>query len=142
MQLTEYTPPRGGGSSLMEVSAFMTEQLKDQLREQRAHDNRIWQEMDIKMEALRLETSQKVEAATAQVAQTLQLTALQTRLQNLHACKLLADEELYKVEDMIADSLDEEEEGGGGGHVAKLVALSERMASDAAFARQLRRKIA
>jgi hypothetical protein len=32
--------------------------------------------------------------------------------------------------------------GGGGGEVSKLMMLSERMAGDAAFARQLRRRLA
>ena len=53
-------------------------------------------------------------------------------------------EELYKLEDLIEDSLGEDGDGGedGGQLVAKLVALSERTPGDAAFARQLRRKFA
>jgi len=76
---------------------------------------------------------------TARQRQLASLPALQSRLQSLHASKLLADEELYKLEDTIADSL-EEEDAGSGGQVAKLIVFSERMAGDAALARQLRRK--
>ena len=52
--------------------------------------------------------------------------ALQLRVQALHAVQLLADEELYSLE-------------GGDDRVAKMIALSERMAADGAFSRQLRR---
>jgi hypothetical protein len=55
----------------------------------------------------------------------------------LHAAKLLlADEELYVVEDIIADEDDAD------GRVAALITLSGKMAGDGAFARQLRRKYA
>ena len=64
------------------------------------------------------------------------LIALQSRLETLHGGKLLADEELYAVEDIIA------EEDDADGRVAALVALSGKMAGDGAFARQLRRKYA
>ena len=65
-----------------------------------------------------------------------QLPALQARLEALHTAKLLQDEELYVIEDAIADSEDVEE----GGCVSKLIALSAKMPSDRAFARQLRRR--
>ena len=65
-----------------------------------------------------------------------QLPALQARLEALHTAKLLQDEELYVIEDAIADSEDMEE----GGCVPKLIALSAKMPSDRAFARQLRRR--
>ena len=68
------------------------------------------------------------------------LPSLQSRLESLHAAKLLTDEELYRLEDAIADGVEDEE--GGGERVGKLVALSARLAGDAALARQLRRKLA
>ena len=86
-------------------------------------------------------------AATQERLQAQQLEALQLRLQVLHAGKLLNDDELFQLEDMIADSLEASDcetgdgGGGGGGEVAKLVALSGRMAGDAALARQLRRRL-
>ena len=66
----------------------------------------------------------------------LSILALQSRLETLHAAKLLADEELYAVEDIIA------EEDDADGRVAALITLSGKMAGDGAFARQLRRKYA
>ena len=62
------------------------------------------------------------------------LLALQRRLEAMHSAKLLADEELYAIEDTIADST------ADGGQVAALLSLSATMVADGAFARQLRRK--
>ena len=147
----------------MEVSAFMTEQLKEQLKEQRDHDAKLWQEAKTERQELegklqqqqadaKVETEQLREAALREREQALesklrerqmavklreqQLTALQARLEALHAAKLLADEELYAVEDAIADS----EEAVEGDRVPVLISLSVKMASDRAFARQLQRK--
>ena len=69
-----------------------------------------------------------------------QLAAFQSRLQSMHASKLLTDEELYKLEDAIADGM--EEDGEGGGQAVRMVGQSEQMVGDAALARQLRRKFA
>jgi len=66
-----------------------------------------------------------------------QVSALQARLEALHAAKLLADEEMFSLEDAIADALEAPDDDD---RVARMVALSGRMASDAAFSRQLRRK--
>ena len=66
-----------------------------------------------------------------------QIAALQSRVQALHAAQLLTDEELYRIEDVIADGC---EVGDGGDRVAQMLALSGRMAAEGAFARQLRRK--
>jgi hypothetical protein len=152
--------------SFAELSAFMNErddraeakaekaQLKaerhaqeleakvDKLLEEAAEKQR--QEMAGKVEAVevrvRSEMAAEVRAKVEQERQLAALPALQARLEGLHAAKLLTDNELYKLEDVIADSL--EEEAGGGGQVAKLVVLSARVAGDAALARQLRRKFA
>ena len=77
-----------------------------------------------------------------------QVVALQARLESLHVAKILSDEELYALEDVIADDAEEAlGEGARGGAeeaveggVSRMVALSGRMAGDAAFGRQLRRK--
>ena len=76
------------------------------------------------------------QAATKARMRDLNLLALQSRLETLHAAKLLADEELYAVEDIIA------EEDDADGRVAALITLSGKMVADGAFARQLRRKYA
>jgi hypothetical protein len=72
------------------------------------------------------------------------VVALQARLESLHVAKILSDEELYALEDVIADdaegALDDGALGCTEGVVSRMVALSGRMVGDAAFGRQLRRK--
>eukprot|EP01052_Picozoa_sp_SAG31_P044090 SAG31_NODE_7566_length_1652_cov_1.643915_1_plen_305_part_00 len=67
----------------------------------------------------------------------LQLAVLQARIESLHGQQLIADEDLHAIEDAIADN---EPGGDEDDRVAKLVALSMKMPSDRAFARQLQRK--
>ena len=93
--------------------------------------------------ALEVEKASKIKGQLVAVQTEklrLEMPALQSRLESLHASKLLTDEELFWLEDVIADSL--EEAGGDGEQVAKLALLAERLTSDAALARQLRRKFA
>ncbi len=90
----------GTGASLMEVSAFMTEQLKAQVVEQRAHDSeqhaemmRLLLERDAKLEAQRQEFETKLEAqrkeseskleAQRQVYETKLETVSQTRMREM-----------------------------------------------------------
>ena len=78
-----------------------------------------------------------------------QMATLQSRLEALHSAQLLTDDEMFTMEDLVADSVEEweediEEDGGSriaSEKVSRLVKLSGVMASDAAFARQLKRKI-
>ena len=86
-------------------------------------------------EQLRAEVEARVRAeARAEASKLRDLLALQRRLEALHSAELLGDEELYAIEDTIADGT------ADGGQVAALVSLSATMATDGAFARQLRRK--
>ena len=61
---------RGGGSSLgpslMEVSAFMTEQLKEQLREQRGHDASLRQAANAERQELEAQLQQQRAEAKAE----------------------------------------------------------------------------
>ncbi len=141
----------------MEVSAFMTEQLKTQMVEQRAHDRaqhaevvRLLegqleahqQEIKAQRQALEKQHSelgeyreQALEGKLREQAVEAKMAGLlQARLEALHGAKLLDDEELYTIEDIIADS------ETGDVRVPQLIALSDKMTSDKAFARQLRRK--
>jgi hypothetical protein len=156
----------GGGQSLVELSAFMEKhqsmmndreaqlradletRLQRQEREvevqrqeaesQRREVENLRKELEIK----RVEHQQLLERLEARM-KTHTAASLQSRLQALHASKLLSDEEFCKLEDLIVDSF---EEGSGDTgesrtqQVSSLVALSERMTSDEAFIRQLRRK--
>lgn len=127
-------------------------QVADKLREEAA-EARGRAEMRAEMEKFREEAvDARVQAAVGQERQAAaqarfgateaqlrdhQLTLLQSRLEALNAAKLLADEELFALEDAIADSV---EASDGDDRTPRMVALSGRMAADAAFSRQLRRK--
>ena len=91
-------------------------------------------------EQLRAEVEARVRAearaeAQAEASKLRDLLALQRRLEAMHSAELLADEELYAIEDTIADGTADGEQ-----QVAALLSLSATMATDGAFARQLRRK--
>ena len=170
----------------MEVSAFMTEQLKAQLVQQREHDKQQHGEMmrlvqesaEARLQAVQAESEAKVrtaaaeaaaqaarvEAATAAAAAEIKrmrdadgaskIAALQMRLEALHAAELLKEDELFSIEDKLADvigtsaAVGEAEGGATDGAVrrreeaAEMVLLSEGIASDKMLARQLRRKFA
>ena len=102
----------------------------------------------------------KAEAATqlaeskaqqmCEIAHAAKLATLQVRLEELHEAKLLQDDELFAIEDRIADALQLVGEDGGiiatpdeaRQSVAQIVALSEGIVSNKMFSRQLRRKFA
>ena len=84
-----------------------------------------------------------------------QLAALQARLEALHAVELFTDEEFFVLEDICAEfvelqstsmvgAITKEMLGSGtfeaAAKVHRLATLSEKMAGDAGFARQARRK--
>jgi hypothetical protein len=146
------------GASLMEVSVFVAEQLKEQLKEQRDHDEKIRKEMEAKLEAQKEETEvqrqeaeayKKVAAAKVCVSEA-QPEALQARLDALHQAELLTDDEVYTLEDCVADfigcrssaTVAAAEMGAAAEKAKKLVGLSEGVAKDGMLARQLRRKFA
>ena len=149
---------------IREERAFISEeraQIEAKVQAQR-------QEWEAKLEAQRQEWEAKLEAqrqeweaqrqeweAKLEKAWTAKLDAerrrqdasearqLQARFEALHACKLLSDDELYILENLVVDNLEESKRSGGEGEshtVSSLVRLSEHVASDAGLARQLRRK--
>ena len=77
--------------------------------------------------------------------------ALQARLDALHEAKLLGDEEVFAVEDIIADFFEAKaavavvtaelaSANRAVGQLHKLIVLSEGVSKDGTFARQARRK--
>ena len=166
------------GSNLAEVTSFLREQQRMQMeRDGEAKAERA--EMEARLEAQRRETEAsrvreteaKLEASRMREAEAKleaerrvteakllgkleaqkfrEVSVLQVRLEALHSAKLLTDEEMFAMEDIIADSFDDqdhEDEDDGGSRavacekVASLVVLSGRIASNASFARQVRRK--
>jgi type I site-specific restriction endonuclease len=163
------TERQGGGTvasagvSLMEVSTFMTEQLKAVARMEARMDKQA-SEAKAEMEAQRLENDRlRAEAAETRVETVVreiasakscvsegQLEMLQTRLDALHEAKLLSDDEVGALEDCVADYIDccsslnpaAAEIGAAAEKVKKMVGLSEGMGKDGMLARQLRRKFA
>ena len=93
------------------------------------------------MEKQRAEMQALLERERQQNTKQAQIAVLQSRVQASHAAQLLTDEELYRIEDVIADGCEVDDGGDGGDdRVAQMLALSGRMAAEGAFARQLRRK--
>ena len=152
-----------GGVSFSEISLL--------IKEQRERDDIVRAETEAKMEHQRKEVEAKMDAKdvkteaimealrvelTAPPAPAItdeQLAALQARIEGLHVTKLLADEELFALEDLIADYVELTASVTDGvitkdtiyampvaSKLDKLVRLSAAMAGDAAFARQARRK--
>eukprot|EP01052_Picozoa_sp_SAG31_P038663 SAG31_NODE_5211_length_2673_cov_3.479409_1_plen_121_part_00 len=115
------------------------------------------QQQDLLVETLKAEMSSRLALMEAKLASNVavsddQLSALQARIEVLQSQKLLADQEVFAIEDLCADWIELEASVGklstevaqthhAGATVCKLVALSEKMLCNTAFARQLRRKI-
>ena len=74
-------------------------------------------------------------------SRTDKVTALQLRLEVLSDSKLLEDEELAAIEDKVADALGVDDGTESAWDcVMQMIRLSEGIASEKMFARQLRRK--
>ena len=98
------------------------------------------------------ERAERLEAQIQEdVVSEAQVLALGSRLEALHAAGLLTDEESNAFEDLVADFIDVRATVGAvtmgvvrfnavADKTQRLVALSESMPKDAAFARQARRK--
>jgi hypothetical protein len=141
---------RGSFSPSMQPDAVMHQQPRTSADDMALVEVVLGQQRLIlaREEQLRAATAARVRAEVRAEVQTLhtkveasklhhqQLLALQQRLEVVHASKLLGDEELYAIEDLIADSTEEDE----GDRVAALISLSSKMVADGAFARQIRRK--
>ena len=114
-------------------------------------------EMETKMEQQRAEMDRQRAEMEAKlmpkpVVSSQQLEELQCRLETLHAAQLLSADELYTLEDMVADYVELESRAAAAitlevvhtnenaSKLLTLIALSERLAADGAFLRQLRRK--
>ena len=114
------------------------------MREQR-------EEMEAKLEEQRQQTEQlRQELSPQEAISAAQVEALTARLEALHAAQLLSDEELFALEDCMADfiearaavdvvTMETVNTVRAVGKMHKLVSLSEGL-GDPALARQLRRK--
>jgi len=119
------------------------------MREEREHMEAKLEEQRQETRKLRLEMEKRL--APKEVISTEQVDAVTARLEALHAAQLLSDDELFALEDCVADFIEAQASydvvtmeavnaNCAIGKVHKLVALGEGMPRDAMFARQLRRK--
>ena len=143
--------------------AKMEEQRKEMEEQRKETEVKVEQQrrdLEAKMEQQRKEMETKIAELTpappAPAITDEQLAALQARIEGLHATKLLSDEDLFALEDLVADYVDVTMSVADGiitkdmiysmptiavaRKLDKLVGLSAAMAGDAAFARQARRK--
>jgi len=134
--------------------------MEAKMEQQQAKMEQQRQAMEAKMEQQRKELEVKMEQQKAELTALPpaaitdeQLAALQARIEGLHAAKLLTDDELFVVEDIVADYVELTMSVAdrvitrdticampAASKLDKLVGLSAAMAGDAAFARQARRK--
>ena len=145
--------------SMMSAIEKQRQETEAQRRESDAKIERLRGESDATIERLRAEAVEsKLEAQRRELeAQRRELeaqrrasdegkvAALQVRLEALYDAKLLNDDELSAIEDKVADALGAADVGDGGDDSAwectrQMLKLSDGIASEKMFARQLRRK--
>ena len=144
--------PQAPSGSFAELATFMKEQqqlLLEQQKEAKRNLEQAKREMEGKFEQQRQQMERL--AAPKEAVSAEQVGGLTARVHALHAAQLLSDDELFAVEDSIADfievtaacevvTLETANTNPVVGKLHKLVALGEGMADDAMFARQVRRK--
>ena len=138
-----------------EMEARLEAQRRETEAQRRETEASRMKEAEAKLQAQRRQAEAERRMTEAKLLGKLEaqkfreVSVLQVRLEALHSAKLLTDEEMFAMEDIIADSFDDqdhEDEDDDGSRavacekVASLVVLSGRIASNASFARQVRRK--
>ena len=139
--------PAGPLGSPAEMSVLF-QAMREDAKEERAEHKAEVQEMRAEMEKMRAEFA----PAPQRLISDEQLAALQARLARLHSAQLLADGEFFSLEDLCADYLAlgvvtaemaAAFPAANGIRLSKLLQLarvSEGIAADGSFARQVRRK--
>ena len=129
------------------LEAKLEAQRKESEAQREAYETKFETTLETKLEAQRQAYETKFEAhrrETQGQARTNKVTALQLRFEALGEAKLLEDDELSAIEDKVADAIGaaatEDGTDGAWECVMQMVRLSEGIASDKTFARQLRRK--
>ena len=166
-QMLALASPGVAQGTFSDTVAFMREEretMEVKMKEQRLEMEAKLEEQRREIERLRqdlFESQVREQAARAQserlapheAISTAQVQALSARLAALHAARLLSDDELFGLEDCIADFVEAKGSAvdvlamplttiSAVGTVCKLAMVSESVAQDAMFARQLRRKFA
>jgi hypothetical protein len=118
-----------------------SEAKAEQLRQQ---SQTTAEQLRQEIEQLRAETAARPPLAMNMIDEE-QLAALQSRLQSMHGAKLLTDDELFSLEDMIVDCIEVMPTAGASAveveKVAKMLLVSSKVQSDSTLSRQLRRKL-
>lgn len=134
--------------SLAELTLFLSEQQRMQLERE--------DKLEAKLEAQRREAQAEVERHRQEIEQLCkprlardaisdeQLEEVQSRLETLHEARLLTDEELESLEDMVVDCIEVLPQAlvteRGVEKVIKMILITQKVANDKTLARQLRRK--
>jgi len=145
MQLAT-SPAAEASGSFAELALFFREErrhLEAQVEAQRQETEKQRQENQRLREdvlAAKAHDGGRREAAAPRVPRE-QLAALLARLAGAHAARLLSDEELWSLEDLIADHADHAPSSVAAAKVAALAGVAAAFADDAALARQVRRKV-
>jgi hypothetical protein len=170
MPLSTVEQPGGSlmsGGSLGELAVFMETQQRLQIEREDKLESKLESQrlqMETKLESQRLQMEAKLEqvaqqakAATDAKSQLLelqqaisesQLTILSTRVEAMHAARLLSDEELFHLEDSVGDYIGLrssreppiEELRAAVDRVLQLIGMVEGMPKDTTCARQIRRR--
>eukprot|EP01050_Picozoa_sp_SAG11_P000976 SAG11_NODE_38_length_21705_cov_24.667453_14_plen_237_part_00 len=148
--------PTSAGSVEHALTSVGIAELVTFMREQQARDDKNRAKMDAKMEAMRAEMERHREELASsppqEVVSAARLAALQARVEQLKAGKLLSDEDVLAVEDVIGDFIELQASvptittemvhmHRAVGMVLKLALLSEQLVADGSLARQMQRKL-
>jgi hypothetical protein len=143
----------GASASFAELCALFQKEREFTEAKLCEHDEKLRRDMDAKLEQLRMQLMPDAAITNPQ------LDAFQVRLETLHTSDLLSDDELHVLEDLIGDFCDLREavspqiitlemaRNAPGDSFAvvdrlrRLTAAAETFSTDAALARQLRRKL-
>jgi hypothetical protein len=136
MLTTQPQPSHPSGDMFAEMVTFMREE-REHMKNERADMHRILQAQREEVEKMKAQALEVRVRDTELQLHATQVAALQARLAAMHAATLLADAELFALEDGIVDALEARSEGD---FATRMVALSCTVVADAAFSRQLRRK--
>ena len=158
-------------TSPVDMSALIKDIRQDAMAERDELESKLKAEYKVEMQQQKMEHKAELDTLRAEMAQLRgeltpapapelvsaeQLAALQARLESLHAAQLLSDEEFFALEDLCGDFIELQGSTVGvlsqdlvcssaaygvAARLAKVVGLSEGLASDAGFARQARRKL-
>ena len=128
------------------------EELRQEFKAEKAQLLRDAQSERAVIEAKMMGAIEEQLRRPAELLSEQQFAAIQARFEALHQSQLLTDDELFALEGISADFLEFKSSAGGvvtavtvrasdaAGRLLKLVALSEGLTTDSAFARQVRRK--